>query len=159
MRRVPIFDGRCWICVVADQFGSAMDRPGRARSLVGSPSARVGDGVAEALVGRIGGDPLERPFALTSFESRRASGERAMGVDQTNESVVVGDAAVVKWCLHLAARGNTAAAPAARRLAALATGRFDGMPDLWGLLSLDVRAEAPLLLANVTSYLPGAIDR
>ncbi|HSS66968.1 MAG TPA: hypothetical protein VLK34_00355 [Nocardioidaceae bacterium] len=150
-------DGRRWVCVVADDSGRRWTVP-VVRDGSSVRRAQAGDGVAEALVERIGAGPLEQPFALASFTSRPVRGERGMGVDQTNESVVVGDAAVVKWCLHLAARGNTAAPPAARRLAALATAGFDGMPGLWGLLSLDVRAEAPLLLANVTSYLPGALD-
>ena len=151
-------DGRRWICVVEDEPGRRWTvRVVRDRSSV--RRARAGDGVAEALVERIGSDPLEWPFVLTSFESRRVSGERAMGVDQTNESLVVGDAAVVKWCLHLAARGNTAVPPAARRLAALATAGFDRCPGLGAAQPRGVRAETPLLLANVTSsYLPGAVD-
>jgi maltokinase len=71
---------------------------------------------------------------------------------------VVGEAAVVKWCLHLPPRGSTTPSPAARRLAALAAAGFDGAPALWGLLRVDDADEAPLLLAIVTGYLPGAVD-
>jgi maltokinase len=150
-----------WVCVVADEADRRWTVP-IVLERSSARRARVGDGVAEALVDRIVGlRPVESPFAVQSFAGRRVAGERVMGVDQTNESVVVGEAAVVKWCLQLPAREpsrRTAVAPAARRLTALAAAGFDGMPDVWGLLRLDVGDDEPLLLASVTGYLPGAVD-
>jgi maltokinase len=151
------------VCVVADESAQRWTVPmvrerGRFRR------ARAGDGVAAALVDRVGGPPLSPPFALTSYpvghRADRAdqAGERAMGVDQTNESVVVGEAAVVKWCLRLPERGAAGEAAAVRRLTALAAAGFQGMPRVWGLLTVDLGEPAPLLLANLTGYVPGAVD-
>jgi maltokinase len=146
-----------WVCVVVDESGRRWTAP-VVRQGGAIRRARAGDGVAEALVERIAdAEAVEPPFTVQSYAGRRAGGERAMGVDQANESVVVGEAAVVKWSLRLPPRGNTAA-PATRRLTALAAAGFDGMPELWGLLSLRVADASPILVASVAGYLPGAVD-
>ena len=77
-----------------------------------------------------------------------------MGVDQTNESVIVGDAAVVKWATHLA-RGPH---PAPRRIGVLRNGGFGGMPTPWGLVTWRQPDGAETLVASVDGYLPGAVD-
>src|SRR4051794_40487744 len=150
-------EGR-WVCVVGDADGRRWTLPAvRDGSVV--RRARAGDGVAEALVCRLAGPGLAAPFAATRFAAARpVVGERAMGVDQTNESVVVGDAAVVKWSLELPSRGALVADTASRRLAALADDGFDGMPALWGLASVDLGESAPIVIASVAEFLPGAVD-
>src|SRR6476646_6269785 len=81
-------------------------------------------------------------------------GERGVGVDQTNESVIVGDAAVVKWATHLA-RGPH---PAPRRIGVLRDAGFGGMPAPWGLVTWRPPDGAETMVANVDGYLPGAVD-
>ena len=108
-----------------------------------------GDGVAAALVARDEGGP---GFALRSWRHEELDGERAVGVDQTNESVVVGDRAVVKWLVRLPELGG-AEHPAVRRLGLLADAGFDGVPPTWSLLT-----RGGELLAVVDGYLPGAQD-
>ena len=95
----------------------------------------VTPGSSAAVASRLLGRPLE--------------GERAITVDQTNESVIVGDQVVVKWLLppvlaphagvellnHLAARG------------------FQDMPRFLGVEQRD-----EMVLAVATEYLPGALD-
>lgn len=99
----------------------------------------------------------ERVFRLDRWYCEPVTGEHEVAVDQTNESLVVGDRAVVKWNLRLPPEGADVRHPAADRLAVLAG--FDGTPRPWGALSLDVaRAAEPLLLATVATYLPGATD-
>jgi maltokinase len=96
-------------------------------------------------------------FELVRRYAAPATGEQAVTADQTNESVVVGGAAVVKWTV----RPTTDPHPAPHRLAVLAAAGFTGMPRLWGLLLWhDPRrvGSEPVLLASVSDYLPGATD-
>lgn len=82
-------------------------------------------------------------------------GERTFGVDQTNESVVVGERAVVKW-MRTAEPGPHPARP---MLDALLRRGFTGMPKPWGLVEWQGPADtAPRLLATVDTLLPGAVD-
>ena len=67
---------------------------------------------------------------VTVFHAGSARGERAIDVDQTNELVVVGETAVVKWMLHPAAGEQQGP----RRLTTLAEAGFDGVPRTWGLV-------------------------
>jgi maltokinase len=109
-----------------------------------------GDGAAEALVRLVAAGDLERDgFRVTSWQHRTAAGERAVTVDQTNESVVVGEAAVVKWAV-VAEEGPH---PAPSLLSALDAARFTGMPRPWGVLEWEGR-----LLALVVDLVPGAVD-
>jgi maltokinase len=126
--------------------------------------ARAGDGAASALTSLIlRAEPIGSPGR--GFEAIRwahdvtlgdAPVERAIDVDQTNESVVVGDRVVVKWTV----RPSAGPEPAPERLAALAAAGFPDMPRPWGLLRWR-RAPgdpAPVLVATVVAYLPGARD-
>ena len=57
-----------------------------------------GDGAATGLVALLGGGSRDLgPFRVTSWHHTAVTGERSFGVDQTNESVVVGERGVVKW--------------------------------------------------------------
>ena len=83
----------------------------------GGPVA--GDGVAQALVrllaDRTAQDILrDNGFQVLSWHAEAVAGERAVAVDQTNESVVVGDRAVVKWNLRQPPAGGRRPAPGAR---------------------------------------------
>jgi maltokinase len=111
--------------------------------------ALPGDGVAAALVR---GPSVGAPFGLDAWERADLHAERSVDVDQTNESVVVGDRAVVKWLLRLPAPGDPAD-PSARKLAALAAAGFTGVPRTWSLLRHGFD-----LMAVVTEYLPHAED-
>ncbi len=112
-----------------------------------------GDGTAERLVDRVGrGGGAAGRFAVTRWRHETARGERGVTVDQTNESVVVGDRAVVKWSVHLPRAGEPGS-PAPARLRALAAAGFRGTPAPWGLLEHD-----DVLLATVVQFIPGAID-
>ncbi len=76
-------------------------------------------------------------------------GERAINVDQTNHSVIVGDEVVVKWLLPPVLAPH----PGVELLHHLAAGGFTDMPQFLGV---DQRDE--LVLAIATEYLPGAFD-
>jgi maltokinase len=118
--------------------------------------ARAGDGAAEALIGLLAGGSREHDgFELTVWHHRLATGERAVDVDQTNESVIVEEHAVVKWTF-LADEGPH---PAPSLLAELERNGFTGMPRPWGALQWrSSPSSPPRLLALVTEYLPGAED-
>jgi maltokinase len=121
-------------------------------------------------------DEVPEPSGLEAFEPPSALriegwhdepapvGERGITVDQTNESVVVGERAMVKWAVHLPRGGVRGAQPAGARLSALLAAGFAETPRPWGLLRwVDHEHQAPgrsarVLLASVTSYLDGAQD-
>jgi maltokinase len=142
------------VAIVADGAGLAAvpevrDAHGRWRR------ARPGDGVAEALLALLArGSATVGNFTVQSFTTRHAHGERTVGVDQTNESVIVGDAAVVKWATHLQEGPH----PAPRRIRVLRDAGFGGMPAPWGLVTWTGPDRAATLVANVDDYLPGAVD-
>jgi maltokinase len=129
--------------------------------------AQPGDGVAEALLGllaEVPGSATRGRFTVRSWARHAATGERSVGVDQTNESVIVGgersdggirgDAAVVKWATHL----QDGPHPAPRRISVLHDAGFGGMPAPWGLVTWHPPGGAETLVANVDEYLPGAVD-
>jgi maltokinase len=127
--------------------------------------AQAGDGVAAALTALIGrGAMVSAPAAgfeairwVSDVPLRTAPTERAIDVDQTNESVIVDEQAVVKWVV----RPTAGAGPAPDRLAALVAAGFTDMPQPWGMLqwrSDPADATAAVLVATVVAYLPGARD-
>ncbi|BBZ30042.1 hypothetical protein MMAD_43370 [Mycolicibacterium madagascariense] len=117
--------------------------------------ALAGDGVAEALLDVLArGSGQLGNFTVTSWVTRKAFGERAIGVDQTNESVVVGELAVVKWATHLQEGPH----PAPRRIAVLRDAGFTGMPTPWGLVTWRSPSGVQTMVASVDEYLPGAVD-
>jgi maltokinase len=117
----------------------------------------AGDGAAEAVLNLLAGVPGSvalGSFTVHSWTQRTATGERAMGVDQTNESVIVGDAAVVKWATHL----QDGPHPAPHRITTLRENGFGGMPTPWGFITWQPPGEAETLVVSVDEYLPGAVD-
>jgi maltokinase len=145
---------RLRLAVVPDGDGLAAvpevrDEDGRWRR------AHPGDGAAEALLDVLSrGSASRGAFTVQSWSSRIAKGERSVGVDQTNESVIVGDVAVVKWATHLQEGPH----PAPRRLGVLRDAGFGGMPGPWGLVTWTSPGGAETLVAGVDDYLPGAVD-
>jgi maltokinase len=118
--------------------------------------ARPGDGVAEALLAVLAAGEASSAgsFTVHAWSARSVVGERAITVDQTNESVIVGDAAVVKWATHLQ-RGPH---PAPSRIEVLRTNGFRFMPRPWGLITWHPDDRAETLAVNVDEYLSGAVD-
>jgi maltokinase len=123
--------------------------------MVGDSRARPGHGAAEALLSLLAqGSGADGRFTIRSWTTRTATGERAVGVDQTNESVIVGDAAVVKWATHLQLGPH----PAPSRITVLRDAGFTGMPTPWGLVTWRTPDGAETLVASVDEYLPAAVD-
>jgi maltokinase len=117
--------------------------------------ARPGDGASEALLALLARGPARHGrFTVRSWTRRSATGERGVGVDQTNESVIVGDTAVVKWASHLEMGPH----PAPRCIGVLREAGFTGMPAPWGLVTWDAPDGAETLVTSVDEYLPGAVD-
>lgn len=122
---------------------------------VGDVRARPGDGAAEALLTVLARRSKDQGrFTIHSWSTRTATGERAIGVDQTNESVIVGATAVVKWATHLEAGPH----PAPHRITTLREAGFTGMPTPWGLITWRSPDGDETLVASVDEYLPGAVD-
>lgn len=130
---VPVGPGALAVWRAADELLVAPvvpDGPGVRR-------AGAGDGVFAALARELDGD------------GRVSAGERIVGVDQTNESVIVGDAVVVK----LLRRTRVGAQPGQDLPAHLAAVGFLETPAPAGTF---VWRDA--LLATGAAYLPGAED-
>lgn len=146
-------DSRAHLLVLEDARGERFGVPaildqGRLRR------ARPGDGVSEALLSSIVMGVAPAGLSIEGFPPfEPVAGERAFDVDQTNDLVVVGDSAVVKWFLH----PTDAEQPAPARLAALAKAGFDGTPRPWAIVRLAVGASTALV-ATVVDYVPDTRD-
>ena len=149
---------RSSLAVVADRDGQTYVAPIVADG-GGQRRAVPGDGAAEELVATLrrapgGGGRTEDGFVLRSWHTGPAVGEHPIPVDQTNESVVVGDA-VVKW-MAVAEEGPH---PAPSLLAKLDRAGFTGMPRPWGSVEWAPAPGAPgRLLALVVEHVRGAVD-
>ncbi|KAA0095512.1 aminoglycoside phosphotransferase [Mycolicibacterium sp. P1-18] len=153
MDALPLAEGRR-LAVVDD--GAALAAIPQVRGDDGRwRRARPGDGAASALLELLAAGLVAcGAFTVRSWTTRTATGERSVGVDQTNESVIVGDAAVVKWATHLQEGPH----PAPRRIEVLRTAGFAGMPTPWGVLTWRTPAGADTVVAYVDDYLPEAVD-
>jgi maltokinase len=148
--QAPIDDGVEYL-LVEDARGARYGVPAVAGP-DGWRRAAPGDAASEGVV-RILAAGAPDPLEVTRFHAEPAAGERAVGVDQTNELVVVGDVAVVKWMLHPVAGDQ----PGPSRLMTLERAGFDGTPRTWGLVHLIVGDER-FLIAMVSEFLPDAED-
>lgn len=120
--------------------------------------ATAGDGVAVALLARLEspGWVLPSGFELTRFDERglALAGERELGTDQSNISVVVGDSAIVKWRSAADADGDRAT----RLRRHLAAGGFGRTPALLASLAWSDGKRGVRVLADVDAFLPDAED-
>jgi maltokinase len=117
--------------------------------------ARVGDGMADALVAAVvegGWTPSD--VQVEVLHAAPAAGERSVGVDQTHESVIVGEQAVVKWTV--AAEPGEQPAPA--KLKTLDAAGFAAMAHPWAFVTWRPPDRPSVLLASVSDYLPEATD-
>ncbi len=126
-----------------------------AREGAGWRRARPRDGTSAALVAALARDTtLDEGFDLDRLRSPgELQGERAIGVDQTNESLVVGGQAVVKWLAEPVLR-----APDSPDLAAhlVAVGFRDMAPPI-GRLRWTEHGQVATLV-QVHGWLPDASD-
>ncbi|MEQ6901374.1 hypothetical protein [Nocardioides sp. YIM 152588] len=154
--RLPLVAGLD-LLVVADPDGDPHGDP-RPVPWVAAEGRRAepGDHAAVALVALLAeGSRQVGRFRVTSWQGAALVGERSFGVDQTNESVVVGERAVVKW-MRVAEPGPHPAPP---MLAALTARGFAGTPRPWGLIEWQGPDDAaPRLLATVDTLLKDAVD-
>ncbi len=117
--------------------------------------AEPGDGAFERLLRRLAsGEPGDR-FSVEPFGSVPAAmGERAIDVDQSNESVVVGDRAVVK--LYPRTGGSPDAG--SDLPAHLISVGFTSIPTPYGIVAWRDDDGQSRVVASAASYLPGARD-
>ena len=147
-----------WIGVFCDTKGQLLAAPCR-KAGEALTRAVPGDGAAAALTRLLVDvkDAVNTGFSITTFAlvdvevPVAGAAERAMDVDQTHESVIVGDAAVVKWAV------SAEPTPAPKLVAHLSAAGFTEMPQPWGFVTW-VEGEQQVLVASVMGYLPGAGD-
>ena len=125
--------------------------------------ARPGDGLSTALVHAIasrrepGGRFVLRPLAdprTAAGADGRAAAERAIGVDQTNESVVVGGEVIVKWIQ----RPEPGVHRAATLMTHLQAVGYEGVPRPFGSLSWLAPDGRQATIALADAFLPDARD-
>ncbi len=123
--------------------------------------ADAGDGLSALLIDLLDSDAYQSgPMLLRRWDrpegraSGTVAGERAITGDQTNESVVVGDAAVVKW-LRPAPRATSRSLTLTSHLAAVG---FTGMPRPLGVLAWVAPSGDEVALVHVDEFLTGAED-
>lgn len=120
--------------------------------------SRAGDGAGLALLHRLRNrSAVEDGFRVTAYAWLPVDdgSERAMGVDQTHDSWVVGGRVVVKWMTEPLVGPH----PAAERLRRLAAVGFAESPELVGLVEWrepDTGHWVPV--ATAQAYLPGTED-
>jgi len=140
------------VAVVRDAGGQVLAAPmivvdGRARR------AAPGDGVSAAMVTYLAArHPMPEGFTATLHHTESTVGERGFGVDQTNESVVVGERGVVKWMTQLRAEP-----PAPVRIEALVAAHYPYLPQPWAFVWWS-DSGGRLLVAAVAELLPDATD-
>jgi maltokinase len=136
---------------LTDRFGVALAaEPGGTFAPV--PIVREGDGAAgpAGTWRRAGpGDGISALVAGVPLAS-----ERPVGVDQTHDSVVVGERAIVKWFRRVGPEPTRAALLVAH----LAAVGFDGIPTPLGSLAWRSPSGVELTLAEGDEFLPGARD-
>jgi maltokinase len=148
LAHAPLGGGRHYL-LVRDARGMTYGVPavvadGRLRRAV------AGDGASDALLAGLV-DGLAAPLSAEVLHVAPARGEHAVPVDQTNDLVLVGDSAVVKWFLHPAPEPQPGSVRA-RQLQGLSE-----VPRAWALVHADVDG-APYLVATVSDVVPDAED-
>jgi maltokinase len=143
------------VSVIQDGAGNRWVAP-LTRTADGISRAVPGDGCATALIRQLAGDDPASNFKKFHQYSEDVTGERAITVDQTNDSVIVGERAVVKWTVRAGALGEPGS-PAANRIQTLARADFEYMPLPWGTVEF-LDEDTTTLIATVTSYLADAQD-
>jgi maltokinase len=135
-------------------YTCSIERTGSDGVWVAAPEA---DGAAQALVDVLRHEAVQ-PVAgfrvVRVVPPPAAVGERAVLVDQTNTSVVVGERVVVKWLRHL----QDGVHPAPVALEHLAAVGYLGVPDTFGLLLWRAPGGHELPCAIASRYLPRARD-
>ena len=148
LAEAPLADGLTYL-LVRDGRGETYGVPAVVTDQ-GLRRAVAGDGAAEALV-RALRDGFARPLSGEVFRSTPARGERSVPVDQTNDLVLVGDRAVVKWFLHPAPE------PQVGSLRARQLQDVPQVPRSWGLVHADVAGQRHLV-ATVSDVVVDAED-
>jgi maltokinase len=121
----------------------------------GGGRAEAGEGAFEGLLALLRiGEPCGRFTFLRLGDVPDATGERAITVDQSNRSVVVGERAVVK----VFPRTIAGPQPALDLPAHLAAVGFGGMPRPFGAVTWTDDDGQPVLVGTAAAFLPGARD-
>ena len=141
------------ICIVRDWQGEIFSLP-LLQDGVEIRRVRAGDGASEALLRLHELSPTSN-FSLTLWQKEELQGERAIGVDQTEESIIIGELAIAKWFTHI----NPSANSSLPRIEALRAAGFTAMPTPW--LSLEWKephSKSAKLVAFISDFLPGTRD-
>lgn len=135
------------VCIVEDSHGEIFSLPliqtgGVIRRAI------AGDGATQALLALRELDPASR-FSLKLWHSESLSKERALGVDQTEESIIIGERAIAKWFSRIHPSANSSLP----RIEALQLANFTSMPSPWSALEWQAPGtDSRMLVAYVSQY-------
>lgn len=135
------------VCIVKDSNGEIFSLPlfqggGNIRRAI------AGDGATQALLAIGEFEPSSR-FSLKLWHSEPLSGERTLGVDQTEESIIIGERAIAKWFSRI----NPSANSCLPRIDALEKANFSSMPTPWFALEWkEPGTDTAMLVAYVSEY-------
>ncbi len=135
------------VCIVKDSNGEIFSLPlfqggGIIRRVV------AGDGATQALL-TISEFEAPSRFSLKLWHREPLAGERALGVDQTEESIIIGERAIAKWFSRI----NPSANSCLPRIDALQMGNFTSMPTPWFALEWkEPGTDTAMLVAYVSEY-------
>jgi len=135
------------VCIVEDSHGEIFSLPliqtgGVIRRAV------AGDGATQALLALRELEPASR-FSLKLWHSESLSSERALGVDQTEESIIIGERAIAKWFSRIHPSANSSLP----RIEALQLANFTSMPSPWSALEWQaLGTDSRMLVAYVSQY-------
>ena len=141
------------VCIVQDEQGEIFSLP-LLQDGAKIRRVRAGDGATEALL-RLHKLSTTSNFSLKFWQQQELKGERPIGVDQTEESIIVGELAIAKWFTHI----NPSANSSLPRIEALCAAGFTAMPAPW--LALEWKEPSTgttKLVALVSDYLSGTRD-
>lgn len=135
--------------------GPLMTREGVRRAVPGEGAAHALAGLLARgcqLRGGLDGGGFDVVLVNPGREPAPDAIERPMLVDQTHESVVVGEQVVVKWAVR------AEQTPAPMLTAHLSRAGFSQMPQAWGFVTWSEDGGGPVLVASAMQYLEGASD-
>ncbi|MEI7549434.1 MAG: phosphotransferase [Actinomycetes bacterium] len=141
-----------YLCIIKDQKGSIFSIP----IILASERIRrviAGDGLSEELTRFPIGTSIVGNFTINNTYNNLSSGERAIGVDQTEESIIVGKKTIIKYFSQISETFFTSLP----KLQVLSAAGFKDMPSLLATIQWKFDGEQ-YLLALMTEYIPDSDD-
>ena len=144
--------GDLYLCIIKDNTETLFSIP-LVFTVDGVRRAVAGDGLSQALSQLPNAESSNGNFTINNRYVGAKSGERSIGVDQTEESVVVGEEVIIKYFSQISESSLTSLP----KIEALSAAGFIDMPSLLATIQW-THEGSQYLLALMTTYIPGSDD-